>query len=287
MLAYETDSAIPEGTATAKAPEAIRENWRTRRRIGSPRHRCLPAFEEEGIAMKSSAKQQVVTGRVEIPEGPREERAANPAVIPFAAKKARPVRAKRSQMTFLTPEEVLTLLKVARERSTRDWAMILLAYRHGLRASEVCGVKLADIDLKTGSISVRRLKGSPQTIQPLYQHRGQPLLDETAALRVWLRKRPKDGSDYLFTSQKGGKLDRTQFFRAFRTVGRLAGLPIEKQHPHVLTHSLASHLVAGNVNLALVRQALGHRSINSTMQYVGTSDRQASEAAQAALMNLF
>jgi integrase len=287
MLAYETDGAIPEGTATAKAPEAIRENWRTRRRIGSPRHRCLPAFEEEGIAMKSSAKQQVVTGRVEIPEGPREERAANPAVIPFAAKKARPVRAKRSQMTFLTPEEVLTLLKVARERSTRDWAMILLAYRHGLRASEVCGVKLADIDLKTGSISVRRLKGSPQTIQPLYQHRGQPLLDETAALRVWLRKRPKDGSDYLFTSQKGGKLDRTQFFRAFRTVGRLAGLPIEKQHPHVLKHSLASHLVAGNVNLALVRQALGHRSIISTMQYVGTSDRQASEAAQAALMNLF
>jgi integrase/recombinase XerD len=91
----------------------------------------------------------------------------------------------------------------------------------------------------------------------------------------------------MFTSQKGGKLDRTQFFRAFRTVGRLAGLAVEKQHPHVLKHSLASHLVAGNVNLALVRQALGHRSINSTMQYVGTSDRQASEAAQAALMNLF
>jgi integrase len=43
----------------------------------------------------------------------------------------------------------------------------------------------------------------------------------------------------------------------------------------------------GNVNLALVRQALGHRSINSTMQYVGTSDHQVAEATQAALMNLF
>jgi hypothetical protein len=42
-----------------------------------------------------------------------------------------------------------------------------------------------------------------------------------------------------------------------------------------------------NVNLALIRQALGHRSINSTMQYVGTSDGQAAEAAQAALMNLY
>src|SRR6202161_330223 len=211
--------------------------------------------------------------------------ASSAIVIPISAHKV--IRRKHGRMNILAPQEMLDLLKAARQHSTRDWAMILLAYRHGLRASEVCGIKLADVDLKTGSISVRRLKGSLQTIQPLYQHRGQPLLDETAALRTWLRKRPKDGSDYLFTSQKGGKLDRTQFFRGFRAIGRIGGLPIEKQHPHVLKHSLASHLVAGNVNLALVRQALGHRSINSTMQYVGTSDVQASEAAQAALMNLF
>jgi integrase len=194
---------------------------------------------------------------------------------------------RRSTMTFLSPEEVLAVLKAARERATRDWAMILLAYRHGLRASEVCGLKLADVDLKSGSISIRRLKGSLQTVQPLYPHRGQPLLDEMSALRAWLRERPSDGSDYLFTSQKGGKLDRTQFFRVFQTIAETAALPIEKRHPHVLKHSLASHLVAGNVNLALIRQALGHRSINSTMQYIGTSDGQAAEAAQAAMMRLY
>jgi integrase len=212
---------------------------------------------------------------------------ANPAVIPIYVHKGRPIRIKRGRMTILTPQETLSLLKAARKRSTRDWAMILLAYRHGLRASEVCGIKLADFDLKTSSISIRRLKGSLHTFQPLYQHRGQPLLDETAALRAWLRKRPADGSDYLFTSQKGGKLDRTQFFRNFQTVAESAGLPVEKRHPHVLKHSLASHLVAGNANLALVRQALGHRSINSTMQYIGTSDSQAAEALQKALMGLF
>jgi type 1 fimbriae regulatory protein FimB len=190
-------------------------------------------------------------------------------------------------MVILTPQETLALLKAARKHSIRDWAMILLAYRHGLRASEVCGIKLADVDLKSGSISIRRLKGSLHTIQPLYQHRGQPLLDETNAVRACVRKRPSDGSDFLFTSQKGGKLGRTQFFRNFQTVAESAGLPIEKRHPHVLKHSLTSHLIAGNVNLALVRQALGHRSINSTMQYVGTSDRQVAEATQAALMNLF
>src|SRR6202140_1042369 len=137
---------------------------------------------------------------------------ANLAVIPISVHKARPIRTKRGRMVILPPEEMLDLLKASRKRSLRDWAMILLAYRHGLRASEVCGLKLADMDLKAGSISIRRLKGSMHTIQPLHQHRGQPLLDETAALRSWLHKRPTDGSDYLFTSRKGGKLDRTQFF---------------------------------------------------------------------------
>lgn len=211
----------------------------------------------------------------------------NLAVIPMPVKKVRPIRTKRGRMVILTPQEMLDLLKAARKRSTRDWTMILLAYRHGLRASEVCGIKLADVDLKSGSISIRRLKGSLHTIQPLYQHRGQPLLDETAALRAWLRKRSADGSDYLFTSQKGGKLGRIQFFRNFQTVAASAGLAVEKRHPHVLKHSLASHLVAGNANLALIRQALGHRSISSTMQYIGTSDGQAAEALQRALMGLF
>lgn len=73
----------------------------------------------------------------------------------------------------------------------------------------------------------------------------------------------------------------------FQAHAEAAGSPAEKRHPHCLKHSLASHLVAGNVNLALIRQALGHRSITSTMQYVGTSDGQAAEAAQAALMRLY
>lgn len=212
---------------------------------------------------------------------------ATSAVIPISVYKTRPSRIKRGRMTILTPQEMLDLLKAARKRSTRDWAMILLAYRHGLRASEVCGVKLADVDLKAGSISIRRLKGSLHTIQPLYQHRGQPLLDETTAVKAWLRKRSQDGSDYFFTSQKGGKLSRIQFFRVFQAVAEAAGLSVEKRHPHVLKHSLASHLVAGNANLALIRQALGHRSIKSTMAYIGTTDAQAAEALQRALMGLF
>jgi site-specific recombinase XerD len=188
--------------------------------------------------------------------------------------------------SFLTPTELECLLKAAKERSVRDWCALLVTYRHGLRASELCNLKLADVDMKSMSLRIARLKGSMLTVQPIYQHRGKPLLDEQGALRQWMRVRPNDGSDFLFTSQKGGRLDRTQVFRVYQSCARAAGLPTEKQHPHVLKHSLASHLVAGNVNLALVKQCLGHKSINSTMVYIGVSDQQAGEAAQVALMTV-
>ena len=213
---------------------------------------------------------------------------ATPKVTPFPAGKQAPrLRHCVSRMTHLTPDELLSVLKAARARSARDWAMVLLAYRHGLRASEVCDLKLTDVDLRAGSVSNWRLKGSLHTVQPLYRHKGQPLLDEVTALRAWLRQRQADGSDYLFLSQKGGRLHRSQFFRIFQACAEAAGLPSQKRHPHALKHSLASHLVAGNVNLALVKQCLGHKAIGSTMKYVGTSDAQASEAAQAALMRLY
>lgn len=204
------------------------------------------------------------------------------------AKPQRPKRAApRNTMSHLTPDETISVLRTAREHGARDWAMILMAYRHGCRASEVCGLLMSDLDLKNRSVTLRRLKGSIRTTQPLYEHRGRPLLDEVVALRAWFRQRPDDGSGFVFTSQRGGRLDRTQFFRVFQSVAEAAGLPADKRHPHCLKHSLASHLVAGNVNLALVKQALGHKSISSTMKYIGTTDGQAASAVRGALMNLF
>lgn len=86
---------------------------------------------------------------------------------------------------------------------------------------------------------------------------------------------------------KGGRLDRTQFFRLFQSIAASAGLPPEKRHPHALKHSIASHLVGANVNLALVKQQLGHKSIGSRMRYVTTTDDQASKAATNALMKIY
>ncbi len=70
---------------------------------------------------------------------------------------------RKQAMTHLEPAEVRAVLKAAKARGARAWAMIVVAYKHGLRASEVCNLRLDDVDLKNGSIMVDRLKGSLRT----------------------------------------------------------------------------------------------------------------------------
>ena len=185
----------------------------------------------------------------------------------------------------LTPEEIIKVLKIASE-SKRNLAMILFAYRHGMRASEVCDLCLADLDLKNGQITIRRLKGSRTTTQPLSDLPGQPLLSERRVLRAWLAER-SDASDFVFASQKGGRLDRSTFFRMFQSIAERAGLPVDRRHPHCVKHSLGFALVASNVHLAIVKQALGHKNIASTAIYAVPTDEQTGKAVSAALVGLF
>jgi type 1 fimbriae regulatory protein FimB len=185
----------------------------------------------------------------------------------------------------LTPEEILRVLKIASE-SKRNLAMILLACRHGMRASEVCDLRLSDLDLKNGEVTIRRLKGSLRTIQPLCDHPGQPLLSERRVLKAWLAER-RDASDFVFASQKGGKIHRSQFFRMFQSIAERAGLPADRRHPHCLKHALGFALVASNVHLTIVKQALGHRNIASTAIYAVPTDEQTGKAVNAALAGLF
>ena len=100
-------------------------------------------------------------------------------------------------------------------------------------------------------------------------------------MRAWLKERKADGSDYLCLSQKGGKISRVQFYRIFQACAEQAGLPAQKCHPPALKHSLAAHLISENVNLAWVKQCLGHKAIGSQMKYVAVLD------GQAALIRMF
>ena len=191
------------------------------------------------------------------------------------------------QMCFLSPDELLALLRAAKAHGAREHAMVLCAYSHGLRASEVCNLRLSDLDMRNQALKVERLKGSLSGIQPLHAHRGEPLLDEVKVLKAYLAERRNDGSGFLFLSQMGGQMSRQNFFLVFKAIAQEAGIPESKRHPHTLKHSIASHLVGENVNLAVVQQKLGHRSISSTMVYVGVSGQQVAEACHGALLRAF
>src|SRR5258708_20674742 len=165
-------------------------------------------------------------------------------------------------MKALTQDEILKVLKAVSD-TPRDLAMILLAFRHGMRASEVCGLELKDVDLKNGEITIRRLKGSLKTTQPLADLQGQPLLSEKRVLRAWLAERGDHPSKYVFVSQKSGKMHRSQFYRVFSAAAEKAGLPKDKRHPHCLNHPLAVALVEARVILPHIRLPLAPSSTPS------------------------
>jgi site-specific recombinase XerD len=128
------------------------------------------------------------------------------------------------------------------------------------------------------------LKGSKTSVGQLTNVQGQPLLSAARVLHAWLDER-QDESDFVFTSQKGGKLDRSAFFRMFQAVATEAGMPPEKRHPHCCKHSLGFAMTLAERPLTVVQNA--HRSVASTGIYAQPSREQVDHAIQATLLELF
>jgi type 1 fimbriae regulatory protein FimB len=192
-------------------------------------------------------------------------------------------------MKALSPEQVERILKIAADRSRRDHAMILLAYKHGLRASEICGLNMADLNMKEAKITVRRLKGSQTNEQSLYNEVGKPWMSELRVLNLWLAERKEWGQDseYVFLSQKGGAMSRVQFYRLFDAIAKEAGIPDDLRHPHALKHGLGLAMVKQGVHLMVIKQSLGHRSLQSTAIYSAADDMMADRARRQTFANQF
>ena len=94
--------------------------------------------------------------------------------------------------------------------------MILIAYRHGLRASELVNLRVSDLDLHAGTIYCRRAKGSRSSLHPM-----KP--DEVAALGKVLRDRKLQATDYVFQSERAEKMSRSAFWRIVSQAGDRAG----------------------------------------------------------------
>jgi integrase len=180
-------------------------------------------------------------------------------------------------MEHLSREQLVAVLREAKAARERDWVLLLVAFWHGLRASEA--INLTPEHFADGFLTVQRLKGSMRTTQPLVEDENE-LLNERAAIETWLiSHKTENGGD-----GRGKKLfpvSRFHFYRLMRRYGRAAGLPQHLCHPHVLKHSIAMQSIR-EAGIENVRQYLGHRSISSTGEYLKVSDEAASSAIAAA-----
>ncbi len=187
-------------------------------------------------------------------------------------------RQVRTRISYMTAEQLERFLQTAKEFGPREHAMFLFAVAHGARAQEICNLRESDINFHNEQVHIVRLKGSLDSTQNLLKVKGNSLFDEKAALRAWLAVRKPDADNFVFNSQKSTQLNRVTVFKLFREIARKAGLGETLQHPHVLKHTAAMLLVQQGANAFLIRQALGHKSFDSTLAYVNPSDADASAA---------
>lgn len=160
----------------------------------------------------------------------------------------------------LTEAEVERLMEAAKgnRRGHRDATMILVAYRHGLRASELTDLRWDQVEFTTATLHVRRVKhGTPST---------HPIMgDELRALRRLQREQvPK--SSFVFTSERGAPFSTAGLARMIERVGVAAGIEF-KVHPHQLRHACGYALANKGHDTRALQAYLGHRSIQHTVRY--------------------
>ncbi len=195
---------------------------------------------------------------------------ANPhlkLVTPATKKRAvRPLRRPNSELRsreHLTVTEVEKLIEAARGNryGHRDATMILVAYRHGLRASEVCALRWEQIDWNSAALHVRRVKNGKPSTHPI---RG----DELRALRRLQREAPR--SPFIFVSERGGPFTTDSFNWVVKRAGQKAGLPFQV-HAHMLRHAAGYKLAADGHDTRSIQDYLGHKNIQHTVRYTELS----------------
>ncbi len=181
-----------------------------------------------------------------------------------------------STIQFLTQGELRALLGVIPTR--RDRALFLVAYRHGLRASDLGLLQLADLDLAPYRLRVHRLKKSLSGIHPL-----QP--DEVKVLRAYLRTREANSPPVLFPSRFGQAISRRQLDHLMKRYAAAAGIPEAKRHFPVLKHSIATHLLDAGAVLRFIQAWIGHASIRNTVIYAQLTSRRRDEQARRVFLS--
>jgi type 1 fimbriae regulatory protein FimB/type 1 fimbriae regulatory protein FimE len=166
---------------------------------------------------------------------------------------------------YLTEAEVERLLRATKSNrwAHRDATMILVAYRHGLRASELTDyLRWDQVDFRTATLHVRRVKqGSPST---------HPILGDELRMLRRLQREQEPKSPFVFTSERGSPFTTAGFARMVERAGEQARLGF-KAHPHMLRHACGFALAAKGHDTRALQAYLGHKNIQHTVRYTELS----------------
>ena len=178
----------------------------------------------------------------------------------------RPANADLRPREYLTPSEVEKLIAAAKggRYGHRDATLILIAYRHGLRAIEICDLEWSQVELgRAATLHVRRAKNGKPSAHPL---RG----DEIRALRELRRQFPD--SAFVFATERCGPFTADAVNRLIKRIGARAGFPFQV-HAHMLRHACGYALANKGHDTRAIQDWLGHRSIQHTTRYTELSQQ--------------
>jgi site-specific recombinase XerD len=168
--------------------------------------------------------------------------------------------AKLRTREYLTEAEVERLMEGAKDNrwGHRDATMLLVAYRHGLRAAELVDLRWDQVEFASATLHVRRVKqGTPST---------HPIIgDELRALRR-LQREQEPKSPFVFTSERGTPFTTAGFARMVERAGAEAGFGF-KAHPHMLRHACGYALANKGHDTRALQAYLGHKNIQHTVRY--------------------
>ena len=165
---------------------------------------------------------------------------------------------------YLTEAEVEKLMATARGNrwGHRDALMVLVAYRHGLRVSELVDLRWDQVDFTTATLHVRRVKrGTPST---------HPILGEELRALRRLQREQEPKSPFVFTSERGSPFSTAGFARMVERAGQESKLTF-KVHPHMLRHACGYALANKGHDTRALQAYLGHRNIQHTVRYTELS----------------
>ncbi len=173
---------------------------------------------------------------------------------------------KRYPAEVLTRHEIEALLEACgKEKWTdrRNYALIVLLWRTGLRISEALALRPCDIDLERGAIRVLRSKGGRARTVGIDRSGSE-------ALKGWMQEHRGMGyssGEVLFITRSGLPLSQGYLRRKIPELSRAAGIH-KRVHAHGLRHTHASELRAEGVDIAVIKRQLGHRSLLTTVEYL-------------------